>query len=512
MKRLELLHPLAFASYPILYVFAQNLAVVPTTDLMWLLLGSWAAVGVALFAAKKWASRPERVAAILSALMVFFCAYPSFRALTGRLAVLELTYFNESIFIRYWLATALVIGVGIWLLSAYAATARFFGFFAAGLLFMAAFSVVTAFGRYRSFEEIRGKSIPAKRGSNGSTKPDIFYIVLDGYARDDVLRRVFNISNVDFLNRLRKLGFYVADKSHSNYVQTQLSLPSSLNLGFIQDLLPQEAPDSGDRRALDGMLDHNLVSDLLRKEGYAYIGVGSGFPFLKFAAADHSFVSEEDFPKLSSLVLNLTPFGASREIAHPAFERKRLSLLRAFALARQMAGPSVKPRFFVVHVMAPHPSFVFNPDGSLRPSKVPFGLWDGSHFFEIGGTMKEYLDGYRDQLTYINTLVLELVAHIDRVNPGAIVILQGDHGSKSHLDQRSLERTDLKEVFSILNCYKVPPQIRARLYPSITPVNSFRTLLSELFGYDLPQLSDKSYFSTFETPFQFVDVTDAVKD
>ncbi len=41
-------------------------------------------------------------------------------------------------------------------------------------------------------------------------------------------------------------------------------------------------------------------------------------------------------------------------------------------------------------------------------------------------------------------------------------------------------------------------------------MNSFRILLSELLGLDLEPLEERVYFSWYDAPYDFVDVTDKV--
>ena len=62
---------------------------------------------------------------------------------------------------------------------------------------------------------------------------------------------------------------------------------------------------------------------------------------------------------------------------------------------------------------------------------------------------------------------------------------------------------------TILNAYYVPEAIKARLYPAITPVNTFRIILSGLFGGSYPLLPDKSYYAgpIGAMPYTFQDVT-----
>ena len=60
--------------------------------------------------------------------------------------------------------------------------------------------------------------------------PDIYYIIFDGYPNEHTLKELFDYDNSSFLNFLKKRGFYVASKSHSNYALTVPSISSSLNM------------------------------------------------------------------------------------------------------------------------------------------------------------------------------------------------------------------------------------------------------------------------------------------
>ena len=69
----------------------------------------------------------------------------------------------------------------------------------------------------------------------GST-PDIYYIVLDSYARNDVLLNEYNYDNSAFTNELIKRGFYLPECAHSNYFGTSISIASSLNMQYLDEL------------------------------------------------------------------------------------------------------------------------------------------------------------------------------------------------------------------------------------------------------------------------------------
>ena len=74
---------------------------------------------------------------------------------------------------------------------------------------------------------------PRHRVTASSALPDIYYIILDGYARADVLDSVYGYDNSEFIFWLEQHGFQVARGSRSNYSQTYLSLASSLNMTYL---------------------------------------------------------------------------------------------------------------------------------------------------------------------------------------------------------------------------------------------------------------------------------------
>jgi len=92
-----------------------------------------------------------------------------------------------------------------------------------------------------------------------------------------------------------------------------------------------------------------------------------------------------------------------------------------------------------------------------------------------------------------------------------IIILQGDHGPGAYFDMLKLDNNScLSERFSILNAYYFPDRDYQLLYPSITPVNSFRVVLNQYFGAKLDLLEDKNYYATWTSPYLFTDVTEHV--
>ncbi len=117
--------------------------------------------------------------------------------------------------------------------------------------------------------------------------PDIYYIILDGYGRSDVLKNEYGYDNSDFLNGLRDVGFYIAECSQSNYAQTQMSLASSLNFNYIDALSDRFVPGSDDRTGLDALIHHGAVRESLEKAGYQTVAFATGFLATELRDADY---------------------------------------------------------------------------------------------------------------------------------------------------------------------------------------------------------------------------------
>jgi hypothetical protein len=123
-----------------------------------------------------------------------------------------------------------------------------------------------------------------------------------------------------------------------------------------------------------------------------------------------------------------------------------------------------------------------------------------------------YVRGYRGQAVYIIRRIEEVIDQVlarSKVPP--ILILQSDHGSGLRLNMQSKERTDLRERMGILNAYCFPNRDHRGPYQDITPVNSFRVVFNTSFGARFEVLSDRSNYSTWSEPYQFLDVTAAVR-
>jgi hypothetical protein len=359
--------------------------------------------------------------------------------------------------------------------------------------------------------------LPVAVVKSTTPRPDIYYIILDAYGRQDILQALYDFDNSDFLEALRARGFYVAGEATSNYVQTLLSLSSSLNMDYLQSLEANGA-NLENREDLVALIKKSKVRNILAQNGYQLVSFRNAYN----ATVPNAEIYYDD----TGFAYTVTPFESiviDRTLARvlpyvPVFNKvliempydiHRRQILSTFARLHQI--PALDGDYFVyAHIIAPHPPFVFDENGNVVPHDEPFRLADGIDYMRIKDhSYKTYVRGYRRQIQYVDKLVLETVdAILAKSKTPPIIIIQGDHGPGSRLHQVSLEKTLPAERFSILNAYYFPDQDYTSLYPSISPVNSFRVLLDRFFGENYALIPDRHYYSTWRLPFDFTEVTD----
>jgi len=326
---------------------------------------------------------------------------------------------------------------------------------------------------------------------------------------------LYQHDNTDFVEYLSGRGFYVASESRSNYSHTFLSLASSLNMIYLDDLAARVAPESRSRRPAVNMIWYSDVVRFLNHFGYTTVAFSTGWWGTEMTDAD-VYLSPRwrpDFFQKGLMDMTPLPFLARQVGVQARHDTHRERISYTFDKLVELSELD-GPLFVFAHIVAPHPPFVFGRHGEEIEPESRFTLHDGDRIIGKGTlTQDEYVWRYRDQLIYINGRVRQT---IDGILSGSerpvIIILQADHGPGSALDWDDVAGTNLRERFSILNAYYLPNHGSTALYDGITPVNTFRLVLNHYFGADYELLSDESYFSTYSRPYAFMNVTDEIDD
>lgn len=343
--------------------------------------------------------------------------------------------------------------------------------------------------------------------------PDVYYIIVDGYGRSDILEEIFQYDNSVFLKFLVDTGFFVAERATSNYMQTAQSLSSSLNYQYIDEQIHPEIA-GGSRTLFWTLIQHSRIRTDLEAMGYKTIAFATGYEPTEWIDADiyispfNQNVSRFEGLLLSSSILTLISEQVDLGIYLPTYKSHR-ELIRNFFDQIIRVPELHSPKLVFAHILAPHPPFVFDQYGSDLLPIYPYTIWDAN---EYPGELEEYRDGYTGEIEYLNSLLMGAINTILNKSPDPpIIILQGDHGSGVFTDLSSVANTCLRERFSILNAYYFPNADYESLYHSITPVNTFRIVLNSIFETEIPLLEDQRYYSIMFSPFEYIDVTSEVE-
>ncbi len=502
MKKLHGWHPLLFAAFPVLSLYGLNFHKVAFREAApFLVLSLGATLGLWLVLSLALRNRFRGGLLVSLALALFFSYGHAYRMLEGAgFRVGNLVVGENKILLVLW---AVLLGLGVFLVlkkrGDFPRLTRFLDLVSAVLVLLPLLTIGRGLldssgGAARA---AGGEPVPALR--EGGARPDIYYLILDGYGSSEVLREFYGFDNREFLDYLKSRGFYVAEQSRSNYSSTTFSLPSALNMEYINPVAERMGPDAQDVSPMVEMTQDHQVAAFLKVQGYRYVHVSSaGFWMSKRNRnADWNLECRRGGEFQTNLVMSsLLRIFSDR---YGAIDRERV--LNAFAAIPRIRENIEGPRFVFAHFLIPHPPYIFAADGGkILQTGMP-------EFFELRGWQMK--DRYLDQIRFTNSKVKELLESL-LADPdySPVVVIQADHGPASTDEWKNPSERMLRERLGILNAYFVPGPIRDRLYPSITPVNSFRLILGGLFGADLPLLEDRSYFSSYDRLYDLADVTD----
>ncbi|MFH1866939.1 MAG: hypothetical protein ABIJ81_02555 [Patescibacteria group bacterium] len=381
------------------------------------------------------------------------------------------------------------------------------------LTIVAVFLAITTTGRI-VIEMIRQPVIEPKQNivtqpPTSKDLPDIYYIIVDGHGRSDILQEFFQHNNSAFIQSLEELGFYVAVNSTANYTNTYHSLASSLNYNYI-NYLETEDFDPRDIRPLQKLIKDNSVTQFLQERGYTFVVGSSGWTGTEEIAADITMAGTVRINEFETILLSTTVLDAltSYHFSYLNHHNRILYLLNHL----DDVADDPRPTFTFAHVLSPHPPFVFNQDGSMPKHNYPVVFNEFLWTKLSDRSIADYVKGYRQQVNYIDKRLVEIAtAIINRSTQPPIIIIQGDHGPAQYFDYQNINDTGLRERMSILNAYYAPAA-NQDFFSTITPVNTFRVIFNNYFNADLPLLSDRNYLTDFngQSLNSFYDVTDIV--
>lgn len=488
MKKIRLLHPFLFVFASIVYVYSIS-SVVASPDQIIRPLFVFFGILILLIFPAYWITRDWNWASIL-------------------LSVIATSYFSSSNFFQAEITT---VGVTTFCYLAYLFIKRrsLKPYHVVNILNFVSvlFVIVVTLGLLNQASGIslsdapqyywKNRSLPEELVALGE-KPDIYYIVFDGYGRADILDELYDYDNSDFIERLQARGFLVPLHARSNYHKTALSIPSTLNMNYVSDILP-ELQDKNTYYwwLMAPLIDRSDVRRMLENIGYRSYSITTGWGLTDNPSTDFYY---QPYPLVvndfESMILSITPMNfisplLSRIAYFPSFDDHRDLILYNFSTLTEISKDD-DPKFVFAHIISPHPPFVFDENGE---SLTPYYKYSFNDANDIALTDGEYHEGYVKQLQFLNKQIEILVDEIlinSKTPP--IIILQADHGPGMLTDFRSSANTCLKERFSIFAAYYLPGISGDVIPKDITPVNLFRIVFNEYFDANFDMLPRYHYY------------------
>jgi len=330
--------------------------------------------------------------------------------------------------------------------------------------------------------------------------PDVYWIVLDGYPRADVLREFFDFDNTAFLAGLKALNFAISDRAVASFPETIFSIPSTLSLGFLVRGTGSSIRTPPLAVLYPVVRGENTVVNTVRAMGYRYIHFQNGYDNLTQCPVDGAIcikgnvrsdggrlrLDEFDIAILSRtpLIEAMSAFGDVESSAGDSpFVRGAVNDLTDKLSMVQDYG---KPFFLYAHILAPHPPIRFRRDCSIRPAAPDLLTWDPKD-----------KPAFLEQLICVNDEAMALAAAIVRSDPEAIIVLQSDHGTAFRGQfQKSFDgwdSLDLKERFGALNAIRMPEACARQAEGTVDLVNTFARVLNCIADGSLPDQVSRQF-------------------
>lgn len=342
--------------------------------------------------------------------------------------------------------------------------------------------------------------------------PNVYYIILDGYPRNDVLKKYLNFDNSEFINLLEQRGFNIAKNSHANYSFSSQSIPSTMNMNYINFLADIMGEDSIDYNPLlgkdFGLYPNNQVMKNFKMMEYKIIKIGSTetylneLPLADLSPCYHTVHLMDN--RLFDAVGKTSMIGYL--IERWSEDQQRQIILCSFEQIPKVSNDFEEPIFVWSHIMLPHFPLIFGPNGESITPGQPILNMNHPEYTDSSWDIKTQ---FVQQIQFTNKKSIELIDKILENERKSIIIIQSDHGSAFGINLQDPTNDDIFQRLSNLNAIYFPDKEHLEaLTNDRTNVNTFRIVFNSYFGSDYEILEDKTYWGlSIKKPFWVKDVT-----
>ena len=321
-------------------------------------------------------------------------------------------------------------------------------------------------------------------------KPNVYYILLDAYARQDTLKEVADYDNTTFLESLEAMGFIVSRAGRSNYHFTGASLSATMKMGYHESSQNSLIAYEEMHEALKG---NNSVRKILRDNGYTIINIPAHWHQMRCYGYEDICLNGRSYEVFQSFLATTPLKCLSFNNHYVEFE----------SIENTLKIEASRPKFIFAHIAHIHDA-AFDEEGNFHSTKHPIIY------------SKEDATWYIDSIKWVNKQVLNLVRTLRKNDPAAVIIIQADHGPTyignlipkdpeywlAHDKERRLKTPkDYRYTYGIFSAVYLPNyfpdqynKINKYFSGEFTLLNTFRYIFSYLSGQEPALLPEESIF------------------
>ena len=321
-------------------------------------------------------------------------------------------------------------------------------------------------------------------------KPNVYFLLFDGYPGQKTLTDSFKFSNEKFTNFLQKNEF-VTLSIMSNYDKTHYSMSSIFNMQYVNQEYKVNPYCQKDYQSRQNEIKNGAVFSIFKNMGYRIFNY-SIFDLEKSPGLDdknsflfgHSFlltdkillnrIRKNTWINPTGMVIKYLPFLQNQSIF--VFRNSNVKAQRL--LSEKLNNNSTNPIFCYTHILMPHEPYYFDSTGlDTNPTNFLSNeiLLDRGKFISY--------------LKYTNIVAEKMLLEIRKKDPNAIIIFMSDHGVRNF---PRLSHFEIGNYFNICFLY-FPNKNYGKIPLKITNVNVFTYLFNTQFNQQLSYLKDTSF-------------------
>ena len=318
---------------------------------------------------------------------------------------------------------------------------------------------------------------------NENQKPNIYVIILDSYPGELRLNDFYNYDNSEYYQQLRERGFYLQTSTFSNYAHTEYSVPSMLNLNYLDSIIKEKKFQN--LLLMKDLSTDSIVADIFRENGYKLFSYGvNDYTYLKDGKNLCKEKSILNDAILNTFYSTYVPINSIRNFLVMNDSNRADEILCTIDSLKNFNSKVDEPFFIYAHIMFPHRPYIFDSSGNVideitENDKIKFA--------------------FLDQVKFANKFSIEIIDSIQNKDPNSVIILTADHS-----DRIGLGDNEIKNYIASMNVMtalsfpgKNPP-----IQEKITNVNLFRILFNTYFDTEFEILENRIFWYDPHNPYE----------